>query len=139
MPPSAEGSLSPEVNAHRRTTFQKRRREQPRPARWPAPACEQEPQAPRGRTPAWLGAGSDLPWPAVAGHFSVGWRIGRVGTGCFGPPLLLLDPRPLFSRSTPLQLLVRPPRKAASCSCKCQDFAIALFTVTGIHAADGDL
>src|SRR3954465_1656812 len=39
--------------------------EQGRRALWPH-ACEQEPQAPRGLTPAWLGAGSDLPWPAGA-------------------------------------------------------------------------
>jgi hypothetical protein len=70
---------------------------------------------------------------------SVGWPIGLVETACPGPPLLFFDPPPLFSRSTPAQLLVRPPRKAVSCNHKCQDFAIALFKVACVFAADGDL
>src|SRR4029450_11530546 len=40
--------------------------EQQRLAPRPAPACQQELQAPRGQTPAWLGAGSDRQRPLVA-------------------------------------------------------------------------
>ena len=117
------------------TAIQAASRRSSEPIRWLS-ATPSRFSRPATEDPDW---GVRRPALAPLVGLSVGWSIGLVETGCPGPPLRLLGPRPLYSRSTPAQLLVRPPRKAVSCNHKCQDFAIALFKVACVFAADGDL